>query len=315
MSSFNAIHLTIGVFVFCCSAFANPSLLIFVSDHCSFSKELVRVLSTSSNLKSTLNGFQYVFIDHNKQPEIKADFRVFSVPTLIFLESDGKETWRESGYSDETDLLLVLKSRLGKSDGLEEAVRIAKASKLGKDRYIAAVQMLGRGQDGRLIEFLADTAPEHPVSPLEEASLNSLIYRSEILSENFSRLQNDLEFSCLGGHEKWLRKGQIAVDELSTVASHTGKWTQVMEILSPFATYCERPELLRTLSSAYLRASKDLLTGFHLARKAEKLAREQKLQSPNYLYQLRQWALHFGLKTRQAALEQQIYTDYGIRLL
>lgn len=49
-----------------------------------------------------------VKIDMDKNPQLASDYKIYSIPTLVFLNSDGSEIKRYGGYMDSKDLLSQL---------------------------------------------------------------------------------------------------------------------------------------------------------------------------------------------------------------
>lgn len=49
-----------------------------------------------------------VKIDISKNPQLASDYKIYSVPSLVFLNSDGSEIKRHGGYMDLKDLLSQL---------------------------------------------------------------------------------------------------------------------------------------------------------------------------------------------------------------
>ncbi|MFH1418447.1 MAG: thioredoxin domain-containing protein [Planctomycetota bacterium] len=84
-----------------------PRLLDIGSDKCAACKKLAPILE---ELKVECAGRARIeFIDAWKRPEARTKYGIQLIPTLIFYDTEGKETWRHIGFLSKEEILAKLR--------------------------------------------------------------------------------------------------------------------------------------------------------------------------------------------------------------
>jgi thioredoxin 1 len=87
-----------------------PRLLDLGSDRCIPCKEMAPILE---ELRREYAGRAAVdFVDVWKHPEVAEKYEVLVIPTQIFFDREGRETWRHEGYLSREEIVAKL-SELG----------------------------------------------------------------------------------------------------------------------------------------------------------------------------------------------------------
>jgi len=83
-----------------------PIFIDFYADWCSYCKELNESTLSDPNVKKKLNQ-DYVKVDINtdQNPDLSSRYKIYSLPTLVILNSNGQEIKRQEGYVSADQLL------------------------------------------------------------------------------------------------------------------------------------------------------------------------------------------------------------------
>lgn len=86
---------------------SNKSIFIdFYTVWCSACQQLDKNTLSDPAVKEKLNkNYVSVKIDIDKNPELASKYKIYGIPTLVFLNPDGSETKRIEGYIDSNSLL------------------------------------------------------------------------------------------------------------------------------------------------------------------------------------------------------------------
>ncbi len=291
---------------------ANPSVLVFTAKGCMFSQEAKQAISQNEALIDFLGGKSVIDVSADSSPELAQKYNVVSFPTYVFLDQNGRETWRDSGYADAEELLKMMISYYDKPDGLPEILNRLKTYPTAMDLYIAAVQLIGRKQFSEAIRLIRAQSFEK-LSNLERRSINSLMYRAAAGLEDYSILLNGINNAVIHGKEEWEFTGQPALDEFYRTMENRKNWGYFFESLQKFLLDSnQNPGFYFSLSNAYLHSKTKPILGYHYAKKAVYLAKNRNQLNPNHYFLLRNWSKHFGLRSRQQELEKHILLTYGI---
>ena len=77
-----------------------PILIDFGAEWCGPCKKMLKETYTDPSIVSRAEGFIPVYVDIDKQPKIAEKYNIPAVPTVIFLNSKGKEIGRNQGFKD-----------------------------------------------------------------------------------------------------------------------------------------------------------------------------------------------------------------------
>lgn len=83
-----------------------PVFIDFYSEGCSYCKELNESTLSDPNVKKKLSQ-NYVTVDINtdQNPNLASQYKIYSLPTLVILNSNGQEIKRQEGYVSSDQLL------------------------------------------------------------------------------------------------------------------------------------------------------------------------------------------------------------------
>lgn len=83
-----------------------PIFIDFYADWCSYCKELNESTLSDPNVKKKLNR-DYVKVDINtdQNPDLSSRYKIYSLPTIVILNSNGQEIKRYEGYVTSDQLL------------------------------------------------------------------------------------------------------------------------------------------------------------------------------------------------------------------
>ncbi|MBW7875806.1 MAG: thioredoxin family protein [Candidatus Cloacimonetes bacterium] len=276
-----------------------------------FSQRAKQAIVSNPDLKNFLKGKTITYVDSSLNPEVVRKYNVTSFPSYIFLDHHGRETWRDSGFNEDNELLKLLMERYDKPDGLDDVLIRLRAEKNGMDLYIASIQLLGRGQYSKAVDLIREYYPKNS-SNLEKQSINRLLYRAATGLEDYS-IPLDAIKNSLQSDESWDVSGQPAMDELHRVTSITQKWNYFLNSVQSLASSQNQiPGFYFSLSNAYLHSKTSPVMGYHYAKKAFHLAEINNQLDHNYFFLLRNWNKRLGLKSRQIELEKQLNQIFKI---
>lgn len=83
-----------------------PVFIDFYGEGCSYCKELNESTLSDPNVKKKLSQ-NYVTVDINtdQNPNLASQYKIYSLPTLVILNSNGQEIKRQEGYVSSDQLL------------------------------------------------------------------------------------------------------------------------------------------------------------------------------------------------------------------
>jgi thiol:disulfide interchange protein DsbD len=83
-----------------------PVMIDFYADWCTACKYLDKNIYTAPNVIKKSKTFINLKIDTDKDTEIASRYKVYNLPTLIFLDGNGKVLWRLEGAPASTDYFI-----------------------------------------------------------------------------------------------------------------------------------------------------------------------------------------------------------------
>lgn len=291
---------------------ANPSVLIFSGMRCHYSSKAVEALQNYQPLVQFSREHKVVLISSLDLAQKVREYNVISFPTYVFLDEQGRESWRDSGFTSPQRLQQVLLENFARPDQLPGFLhRLAKDSS-ALNLYIAGIQLIGRGRFTEAIQLIYKHYSAD-YSDLERASINSLLYRAIAAVGQYDVLVQEIEKALKEEPGKWESTGQLALDALFHIYTESGEWATFFEHMKPVIHAGHQfPEFLGTLSRAYLSSGSNQILGYHYARQAFSLAEKSGKLDVNHYYLLRNWSKSLHFSTRQKQLEDHILKNYGV---
>jgi thioredoxin len=81
----------------------------FYADWCGYCKQLDEDTFTDPNVQERFSqGYIIVKVNTDKNPDLASQYKVFGLPTLVIIDSNGNEIKRQEGFVDPDELLNML---------------------------------------------------------------------------------------------------------------------------------------------------------------------------------------------------------------
>jgi thiol:disulfide interchange protein DsbD len=78
----------------------------FYADWCTYCRQMEENTYTDPQVQQKISqNYVFVKIDTNNNPEVSSNYKVYGLPTIIILNSNGQEVKRIEGYQSPTQLL------------------------------------------------------------------------------------------------------------------------------------------------------------------------------------------------------------------
>jgi thiol:disulfide interchange protein len=86
-----------------------PLLVYFHADWCSWCRRMVRDTLSAREVIGLSRNFICVKVDTDKDPQVSREYKVTGLPTIIFLDPEGKVIKRVVGFRNSADLTGIMK--------------------------------------------------------------------------------------------------------------------------------------------------------------------------------------------------------------
>jgi len=150
-----------------------PLLIDFEAEWCGFCKKLDReTYADEKVIRFVRDNFIAVKVDTDKHPELKSQFKVNGLPTILFLAPGGEETHRIVGFRPPTPFLKEARESAKSSSALvelKEAADKAPSDIAAQRAYTRA--LLAAGNAETAVEILAAALEKCPDDVPEKATL------------------------------------------------------------------------------------------------------------------------------------------------